>query len=211
MLESKKIPPLDEEEIAYFYSLLQEELTNYDCGTLCKDQNGGIPFCCSVENAVPFLYRAEFSFLKKRTDLWKVWNPKTKNEIKLQKSHEDEHTVFCECKGVAFCERENRSISCRTFPLEPYIDKRGVFVGLVFMREFKHGCPLTQRTKDIRQEFIDTNFLFWEKLMLRKPNEYETYRRSSIAYRRYRTKTKEEFPIFFPSHLKGKEYLKKYL
>lgn len=211
MLESKEIPLLEEEEIAYYYSLLSEELTNYDCGTLCKDQNGGIPFCCSVENAVPILYKAEFSYLKKRTDLWKIWKPQTKHEINLKKNQEDKHTIFCECKGVAFCERENRSISCRTFPLEPYIDKRGVFVGLVFMREFMHGCPLTQRVNDIRQEFIDMNFLFWEKLMLRKPNEYETYRKSSIAYRRYRTKTKKKFPIFFPSHLKGKEYLKKYL
>lgn len=211
MLESKEIPLLEEEEIAYYYSLLTEELTNYDCGTLCKDKNGGVPFCCSVENAVPILYKAEFSYLKKRTELWKVWEPKTKHEINLKKNQEDKHTIFCECKGVAFCERENRSISCRTFPLEPYIDKRGVFVGLVFMREFMHGCPLTKRTKDIRQEFIDVSFLFWEKLMLRKPNEYETYRRSSIAYRRHRTKTKKNFPIFFPSHLKGKEYLKKYL
>lgn len=211
MLESKDIPLLEEEEIAYYYSLLIEELTNYDCGTLCKDANDGIPFCCSVENAVPILYKAEFSYLKKRTDLWKVWKPKNKHEINLKKNQEDKHTIFCECKGVNFCERENRSISCRTFPLEPYIDKRGVFVGLVFMREFTHGCPLTKRVNDIRQEFIDTNYLFWEKLMLRKPNEYETYRRSSIAYRRHRTKTKKSFPIFFPSHLKDKEYLKKYI
>jgi len=211
MITSKKIPHLEEEEIAYFYSLLQEEITNYDCGTLCRDANGGVPFCCSVENAVPFLYKAEFSYLKKRTDLWKVWKPQTKQEKQLQKSHEDEHTIFCECKGVEFCERENRSISCRTFPLEPYIDKRGVFVGLVFMREFKHGCPLTQRVKDIRQEFIDANYLFWKKLMLRKPNEYETYRRSSIAYRKHRTKTKEDFHVFFPSHLLEKTYLLKYI
>lgn len=211
MITSGKIPLLEEEEIAYYYSLLQEELTNYDCGTLCRDANGGVPFCCSVDNAVPFLYKAEFSLLKKRTDLWKVWKPETKQEKDLKKSHEDEHTIFCECKGVQFCERENRSISCRTFPLEPYIDKRGVFVGLVFMREFKHGCPLTGRHKDIRQEFIDVNYLFWEKLMLRKPNEYETYKRSSIAYRRQRTRSGEKFPVLFPSHLLEKDYIKKYI
>jgi hypothetical protein len=37
------------EEIEYYYSLLNEEITNYDCGELCKYDNNGIPYCCSVK------------------------------------------------------------------------------------------------------------------------------------------------------------------
>lgn len=202
---------LEQEEIAYYYALLQEEVTNYNCGSLCKDANNGVPFCCVTENAVPLLYKKEFEFLKSRSDLWSVWNPTDPKEKELKDGHDDKNTIFCKCKGVQFCERENRSICCRTFPLEPYIDKRGVFVGLVFMKEFYKGCPLTQRSYDIRQDFVDNHYIFWEKLMLRRPIEFETYTKSSKSYRLSRSKTKKEFPILFPSHLKEKEYLKKYI
>lgn len=202
---------LSEDEIAYYFTLLDEEITEFNCGSLCAPENDGEPFCCKVENAVPFLYKQEFSFLKKRSDLWSVWEPETKHEIKLKKDTETEDTIFCKCKGVSYCERENRSISCRTFPLEPYIDKRDVFVGLVFMQEFSHGCPLTSRAKDIRQEFVDSHFIFWEKLMLRKSDEFETYKKSSKKYRAKREKSGKSFPILYPSHLKGKEYLKNYV
>ena len=40
---------LTEDEVAYYYSLLTEEVTNYDCGSLCKDDNNGVPFCCVTE------------------------------------------------------------------------------------------------------------------------------------------------------------------
>ena len=79
------------------------------------------------------------------------------------------------------------------------------------MQEFSHGCPLTNRPRDIRQEFIDNHFIFWEKLMLRKPEEYETYKKSSKKYRAKREKTGKKFPILYPSHLSGKEYLEKYV
>lgn len=202
---------LTRDEISFYHSLLNEELTDYDCGSLCKDANDGVPFCCVVENAVPILYKEEYELLKSRSDLWSVWEPESKSDLKLKKDSEPDSALFCKCKGVAFCERENRSISCRTFPLEPYIDKRGKHVGLVFMKEFLHGCPLTSRNKDIRQEFVDSHFIFWEALLLRKDDEYETYLRSSRRYRRHRTKTGVQFPILFPSHLKDKEYLKEYI
>jgi ATP-dependent DNA helicase RecG len=57
---------LTEDEVAYLYTLLREEVTNYDCGSLCKDDNGGVPFCCVTENAVPLLYKKEFELLKTR-------------------------------------------------------------------------------------------------------------------------------------------------
>ncbi|EKR93282.1 hypothetical protein LEP1GSC163_1068 [Leptospira santarosai str. CBC379] len=146
---TKKNDPkhLAEDEISYYYSLLHEELTEFDCGELCKPDNDGIPFCCISDNAVPTLYRSEFSMLKKRTDLWKVWNPETEADKKMLSEYDSKETLFCECKGIQFCERENRSISCRTFPLEPYLDTRGVLVGLVFMKEFTGKCPLERVSK----------------------------------------------------------------
>ncbi len=209
--EKEILSELTTDEISYYYTLLNEEITDFDCGTLCREDNDGNPFCCVTENAIPFLYRKEFSLLKSRSDLWKIWEPKNRQEKNLKSAQEGEDTLFCECKGAAFCERENRSISCRTFPIEPYIDKRGALVALVFMKEFLSGCPLTKRKDDVRQDYIDSHFIFWEKLLLRRKEEFETYNKSSRAYRKWSKNTGLPIPLLFPSHLKGKEYLNKFI
>ncbi len=206
------------EEIEYYYSLLNEEITDYDCGELCKPYNKGIPYCCSVENAVPLLYKAELQYLQSKGDLWKKWIPLTKEDKKIKKQ-ENKDQIFCECKGFQFCIREQRSISCRTFPLEPYIDIRGVFVGLTFIQAFTEKdpdtniikCPLTNRYKDIRQEFIDSHYSFWEKIMLRRQEEYETYLETSRKLRRVFRKTGKTFIVLLPSHLKESKIIPKYL
>lgn len=206
------------EEIEYYYSLLNEEITDYDCGELCKPYNNGIPYCCSTKNAVPLLYKSELKYLQSIGDLWHEWIPKTKEDKKLKKEETDEQ-IFCECKGYQFCIREQRSISCRTFPLEPYLDRRGVFVGLTFIQTFTEKdpdtgqikCPLTKRPQDIRQEFIDTHYMFWEKLLLRREEEYETYLHTSKKLRREFKKTGKKFIVLLPSHLKHSKIIQKYI
>ncbi|EMO77804.1 hypothetical protein LEP1GSC127_3224 [Leptospira kirschneri str. 200801925] len=78
---TKKNDPkhIAEDEISYYYSLLQEELTEFDCGELCKPDNDGIPFCCIADNAVPTLYASEFSMLKKEPTFGKFGNRKRKS------------------------------------------------------------------------------------------------------------------------------------
>lgn len=73
---------LTEDEIQYYYTLLQEEVTEYNCGSLCAPSNGGIPVCCQADNALPALYKAEYEMLSKRTDLWKAYVPMTREEKK---------------------------------------------------------------------------------------------------------------------------------
>jgi hypothetical protein len=199
---------LTEEEIAYYLGLLHEELCGYDCGQLCKDENG-VPLCCVVEGAVPLLYKTELSYLEKQGRLWSRFIPKTKEDKELVKTA-DTDQVFAECRGVSHCIRSQRSICCRTFPLEPYLDKRNVFVGLTFMEEFrkpdkktgKPKCPMTLRAADIRQQFIDAHFIFWEKLMFRRREEYDTYIGTSRKARTVRKKTGQDFPVLLPSHHK---------
>lgn len=205
------------DEIAYYYTLLDEPLTTYDCGILCKHNYGGVPYCCTTEHAVPLLYKSEFEYVKSLGDLWHEWKPITAEDKEIKKS-ESKDQIFCECKGVEFCVRSERSISCRTFPLEPYIDRRGVFVGLTFIRDFtqkdpdtnKTKCPLTNRPSHIRQEGVDSHFIFWEKLMLRLRDEYELYTDTSKALRRDRKRTGRNFKIFYPSHLKDSKSAKRY-
>jgi len=209
---------LSSEEIRYYHSLLNQELTDFDCGSLCKDDNGGVPYCCKAEHAVPLLYKAEFDLLRSMGDLWHEWKPVTADDRKIAETASRDQS-FCECKGIEFCIRDQRSISCRTFPLEPYIDRRGAFVGLTFVRDFtrrdpdtgKVKCPMTRRKNDVRQEFIDSHFIFWEKIMLRRAEEYETYVDTSKSLRRERNRTGRQFQVLLPSHMKDSKLVKKFM
>jgi len=191
-----------EAELNEYYELLNDSLTAYDCGKLCSPKNGGEPFCCTVENAVPMLYREEFKYLSKRTNLWARWNPKTPVDKKQKREDETRILIFCECKGVAHCERENRSVGCRTFPLEPYFTKDNKFIGLIFMKEFRHKCPLNSRMGDIRQHVIDNHYEFWSRIMAKKQDELELYLRASRGWRISAAKRKVKLPILYPSHIK---------
>lgn len=193
---------LTEAELQYCYDLLDEALTPYDCGKLCSPKNGGEPFCCSVENAVPMLYREEFKYLSRRSDLWDRWKPDNARDKKQKKDDETEILIFCECKGVQHCERENRSVGCRTFPLEPYFDAEGNFVALIFMKEFRNKCPLMSRLKDIKQSVVDKHYEFWRFIMDKKSDELDLYRSASRGWRISATKRGVKLPILYPSHLK---------
>lgn len=202
---------LTEEEIDYYLTLLNEELTTYDCGTLCKNDKG-VPLCCIVDEAVPLLYKTELSCLMKKGDLWFAFKPKTKEDRELIKTA-DSDQVFAECKGVSHCVRTQRSLCCRTFPLEPYLDKRNIFAGLTFLEEFMKvdkknnlpKCPMTLRPQDIRQEFVDAHFTFWEKLMFRRPEEFATYKDTSKKARAKIKRTGVKIPVLLPSHHKNRK------
>ena len=200
---------LTEAEIKHYLGYLTEELTNFDCGSLCSDENG-VPYCCSTENAIPLLYTAEFSWFSKHTRLWSPWKPDNKEDLKMKKEDESKDTMYCTCQGVKKCKRPYRSISCRIFPLEPYIDRRGVFSGLVFMKEFEDSCPLGKKQGKIRQQFVDQHYNFWEKLMFRLPEEFETYKASSIGMRISAKRKNRKIHILFPSWLK-KSGLEKFI
>lgn len=191
-----------EKELNHYYKLLDEPLTPYDCGKLCAPKYGGEPLCCQLENAVPMLYREEFRYLSKRTKMWSRWKPDNALDKKQKKEDETEILIFCECKGVKHCERKNRSVACRTFPLEPYFDSKGCFVGLIFMKEFREKCPLLWRLKDIKQSVIDKHYEFWRLIMDKKSDELDLYMSSSRGWRISATKRGIKPPILYPSHLK---------
>lgn len=205
------------DEIERYLNMLNENIVLYDCASLCKDYYNGIPFCCVSDNAVPILYKAEYEYLRKKTNLWFKWTPKNKDDKELFDYVRDDQ-IFAECQGIKHCDRRYRSLTCRTFPLEPYIDLRGVFVGLTFMKDFIKKdkntgtkCPLALKSHDIRQEFIDSHFVYWQELMLRLTDEYKVYTYSSKSLRRHAKKKNENLIVLFPSWYKKTESVKKWL
>lgn len=205
------------DEIKYYFNMLEEAIVNYDCALLCKKSNNGIPYCCEAGNAVPLLYRAEYEYLKTLGDLWFEWIPANEEDSELLDYARDDQ-IFAECRGTKHCVRAERSITCRIFPLEPYIDRRGVFVALTFIEDFLKSddnkspkCPLASRGQDIRIEFIDSHFLFWQNLLLRLPSEYKIYKRSSASIRRLNKKQKTEPILFFPSFYKDIKSMREFI
>lgn len=186
---------LSEQSIAIYHHLLDQEITDYDCGKLCAHLNKGVPLCCSEQYTLPLLYKSELAMLQKKGDMWKQWQPKKRKEKKLV-GKLDKQEAYCQCTGIEFCLREQRSIACRTFPLEPYLDENGNLAGLVFVADFRLNpektsnlrCPLTQRPDDIRDQYIQSALLFWREL-LRIPAEYHTYLESSRSLRKKHSKS----------------------
>ncbi len=216
--KSKLSKSLCIDEIKYYFSMLDEQIVDYDCALLCKESNNGIPYCCEAGNAVPLLYRAEYEYLCTLGDLWFEWKPKNEEDSELLDYARDDQ-IFAECCGVEHCVRAERSITCRIFPLEPYIDRRGVFVALTFLEDFMKSsdnsdepkCPLVKRRDDIRIEFIDSHFLFWQNLLLRLPSEYQIYKSSSSSIRKLNKNQKTDPILFFPSFYKDIESMREFI
>ena len=103
---------------------------------------------------------------------------------------DQEESVFIECRGVKFCERDNRSISCRTFPFEPYLDTKGNFIGIVYNRVMADKCYLVDRHSAVTKGFIKTFMRFFEKFFVMLPSERELYLEQSRIYRNQMSRKK---------------------
>lgn len=200
----KKNPPvpagLSHARIESYYRILDEEISEIDCGTLCATMNHGVPLCCSTKFAIPLLYKSELEFLNGKSDLWSPWTPVSPREKKLALSA-DAQEIYCQCRGVEHCIRDERSLACRTFPLEPYLEDNGSLSGLVFVPPFFNGvggdgpeCPLRNRPELIRSEYICASLKFW-KTFLEMPAEFATYMESSRELRRRSRKKGEGIQV----------------
>ena len=178
-----KTAPVLPDHYRRIYELLQAPISRFDCGRKCAPLNKGEPVCCSTQNAVPVVHRAEYQELKRRSDLWGDFTPydaATKKIVKeLHKS-----CVAVECKGVQFCERDNRSLACRAFPFFPYIDKAGQFIGLGTYWDFEDRCWMMSNIQLVERPYIAEFVTAYEYLFSVDPREYETFKDFSATMRR---------------------------
>lgn len=170
-------------------------VTEIDCGTLCAPTNDGIPICCDKSRIVPVLYRKEYQVLRARSDLWRPFRPQTDQQRELG---EDMRSCdrLCECKGVAHCERDNRSLACRTFPLEPYLDHEGELVGLVWNMDFEGTCPLVASRHAVRKDYIAQAVAMWSKAFGWSAAEHRFYFEHSQSLRRSFAQKRRKIPVF---------------
>jgi hypothetical protein len=176
-------------------SILTAPVTAFDCGTLCAPDNDGVPICCDSNRIVPVLYNNEYRLLRKRSDLWHRFVPRTKQQATVG---DDMRTCerLAECKGAAFCERDNRSLACRTFPLEPYLDHDAELAGLVFNYDFDGTCPLVGSRHEILPEYIDQCLNMWQRAFGFAEAEREFYESHSETLRRSFGQKRQRIPVF---------------
>jgi hypothetical protein len=166
-----------------------------DCGKKCAPHNGGIPACCDIDNAIPIVEEAEWRLLKKRTDLWRRLKPRTTSQRAEVKSLEDSQSCAIECRGVAHCERHNRSLACRSFPYFPYFDPDHSLVGLAHYWAFEGVCWVIANPKVVDRAFITQMVASHEYLFRNDPDWLRTYIEFSASMRRVFSRRKEKFAV----------------
>ena len=187
-------PSVLPEHFAEVYRRFQASISRHDCGRRCAPLNGGSPICCSTQDAVPVVHRSEWKLLKSRSDLWRPFKPYDANTRDIVDSLHHSNCAI-ECKGAAFCERDNRSLACRAFPFFPYIDRKGDFIGLSYYWDFEDRCWVISNMQivesEFRREFIDA----FEYLFSVDPEEYDTYKKHSATMRRVFTRRRKPIAL----------------
>lgn len=129
-----------------FYDNIYKMLDNItplsvDCGKLCKNA------CCAVSEEITGMYL--FPFEEKMYSPMPDWGKIYDTDF-VTKNGKEINLFTCD----GHCEREKRPLSCRIFPLVPYIEKGKV--KLVMDPRGKGMCPLAQtmRVDELNPEFV---------------------------------------------------------
>ncbi len=187
---------LTEKQLKRFYRLLSVRMTDFDCGSECAPENNGLPYCCDREQVTPVLFRDEYRWHRKRGAFWKKMPIKTKKDKKLVEET-CTYNVFSLCPGGESCRRTLRSLSCRMFPFEPFLDEKGTVTGLVYQDGENERCPLVGKPRHLyNQDYISNAIRVWQELVDTFPEEKEMYLRESRRRKRLVTRKGKPLTIF---------------
>lgn len=167
----------------------------YNCGAKCAPHNGGQPVCCDAERAIPIVEKSEWKLLKSRTDMWTPFKARTADQKAEIADLKGSDNCAVECKGAAHCERDNRSLACRSFPFFPYFDAEKNLVGLAHYWHFEGICWVIHNLTIVEQPFID-QFLKMHEFIFKKDDNWRvTYTEYSATMRQVYSRRGDKFPI----------------
>ncbi|HZT21209.1 MAG TPA: hypothetical protein VFA23_17480 [Dongiaceae bacterium] len=182
------------EDFARLYRIFEAPISRFDCGRRCSPLNGGEPVCCSTEHAVPVVDRAEWELLRSRTSLWRRYRP-TDRAGRSIVADLAKSCLAIECKGVRHCERDNRTLACRSFPFFPYIDSKGAFIGLSVHWTFLDRCWVISNFGIVDTEFRRQFIAAYDYLFEIDPDELRTHKDYSAAMRRVFSRRRQPIPF----------------
>ena len=178
------------QQYARLYKILGRPISRrHDCGKHCAPLNGGEPVCCTTRHAIPVVNREEWQLLKSRTDLWHHFRPFDAPSRQI-KEELPSSCLAIECKGAAFCERDNRSLACRTFPFFPYFTKEQEWRGFSYYWSFEDRCWMISYMEKVDAAFVGELFKAYEYLFELDDSEKEPFIELSASMRRVFTRWK---------------------
>jgi len=167
----------------------------YDCGSKCAPYNGGQPVCCTTDYAIPIVEKTEWKLLKSRTDMWKPYKAVTADAKRELADLKGSDCCAIECKGAAHCERDNRSMACRSFPFYPYFNPEGEFVGLACYWGFEGQCWVISNITIVEKKFVK-QFIDSHEYMFKEDDDWRgTYIDQSVSHRRVYSRRGEKFAV----------------
>lgn len=176
------------------YEGFDAPVSRFDCGRKCAPLNGGEPVCCSARNAVPVVHKAEFEFLKTRTDMWSRFRPHDGPTRQIVRELNADCAAI-ECKGARHCERDNRAIVCRTFPFYPYLTRQRELVGLGTYWVFEDRCWMMSNLEVVDRTFITQFLATYEAIFAKDEDEFATYVDFSASARRVHSRWGRDIPL----------------
>lgn len=188
------MPPKPEDFAEIYRRFGASIAARHDCGRYCAPLNGGEPVCCTTGHAIPIVQKAEWKLLKSRTDLWSKFKPfdKTSREI-VEDLHPSCKAI--ECKGAAFCERDNRTLACRAFPFFPYFTREGELVGLGYYWSFEDRCWVLSNLACVDKAFVDEFIAAYELLFEKDEDERDAFVDESASMRRVFSRRGAPLPL----------------
>ncbi len=157
------------------YRIFPRPLSEIDCGEKCGPFNEyGVPVCCDINLIIPSAYKAEWGFLKEKTDLWQPWSSSDLIDADLENDVQDGQ-VLLKCLGYQHCQRPFRTLTCRAFPFFPYLDSQGKFVGLVYFQEYREMCWIISNLSLVTAAYKADFQQAFELLFKQYPESKESY------------------------------------
>ena len=181
---------------ADIYKTLQAPISRvYDCGKKCAPFNNGEPVCCTTTHALPIVEHSEYKLLTSRTKMWTPFKPKNAAERAEVADLKGSDCRAVACKGAGACERDNRSMSCRTFPFFPYFNPEGELVGLAAYWTFEGQCWVISNLTIVEKPFVDAMMMAHDMLFRADAQWRETYKQQSATMRRVYSRKRKRFPV----------------
>lgn len=144
------------------YEAMNTSVLPYDCGKLCSHN------CCRNDYENPeefgvYLLPYEYEHFLKYTDAIKP-NQLVRHTAKdrfIPKSVKGLNYFLCDSEKD--CLRYYRPIQCRTYPLEPHLERDVLY--LVVERDQIHSCPLIEMKSKWQPEYVRGIYRGWTQLM----------------------------------------------
>jgi hypothetical protein len=172
-------------DFAALYSRFHSPIATLNCGEKCAPYNErGVPFCCDTHHIVPSAYQPEWEYLWTNTGLWHLWQPEDSHKLSHLNSALPEGQVLVECLGHNQCQRNFRSIACRSFPFFPYLTRQGEFIGITYYWEYEDRCWVISNLSCVTQEYLAEFIRAYDTLFKWNPAEIENFHHQSTRMRR---------------------------